>query len=255
MALWGKSTSAESRPKWLGGDGAEGASGRKEDAHAVPGGWAMRAGQPNTGNDNTSAQVEIIACLSAGHASGLSGALGAANLLSVDFTATTTLAHDGSGTFDLVYTFDEAITITSTAWSADQVISNKVHVGVQCLGPTDMASDVAMQLQYYSGSGTNRLVFRGTVPAAAVTDGYIADLNGTYAMATNGSSAAVDANGTTVAVADADHDGGSAAAGVDGSSAIWGTDVTKTGSSVNTLTTQAGSSSGSVAILTGVQFA
>jgi hypothetical protein len=118
-----------------------------------------------------------------------------------------------------------------------------------------MASDVAMQLQYYSGSGTNRLVFRGTVPAAAVTDGYIADLNGTYAMATNGSSAAVDGNGTTVAVADADHDGGSAAAGVDGSSAIWGTDVTKTGSSVNTLTTQAGSSSGSVAILTGVQFA
>ena len=255
MALWGKSTSAESRPKWLGDDGAEGASGRKEDAHAVPGGWAMRAGQPNTGNDNTSAQVEIIACLSAGHASGLSGALGAANLLSVDFTATTTLAHDGSGTFDLVYTFDEAITITSTAWSADQVISNKVHVGVQCLGPTDMASDVAMQLQYYSGSGTNRLVFRGTVPAAAVTDGYIADLNGTYAMATNGSSAAVDGDGTTVTAVDGDHDGGSAVGGADASSAIWGTDVTKTGSSVNTLTTTAGSSSGSVAVLTGVQFA
>jgi len=97
MPLWGKSTSTESRPKWLGNDGAEGASGRKEDAHAVPGGWAMRAGQPNSGNDNTSAQVEIIACLSAGHATGLSGSLGAANLLSVDFTATTTLAHDGSG--------------------------------------------------------------------------------------------------------------------------------------------------------------
>jgi len=32
MALWGKSTSAESRPKWLGGDGSQGASGAKEDA-------------------------------------------------------------------------------------------------------------------------------------------------------------------------------------------------------------------------------
>ena len=250
MSLWGASTSAESRPKWLGGDNTDGGSGKKEDAFATARGWEMKAGTKSQGNGNSSADSEILACVGA-----LSTTLGAANVLSVDFTATTTLAHDGSGTFDLVYTFDEAITVTSAAWSADQVISNKIYVGVQCLGPTDMASDVAMQLQYYSGSGTNRLVFRGTVPAAAVTDGYIADLNGTYAMATDGSSAAVDANGTTVAVADADHDGGSAAAGVDGSSAIWGTDVTKTGSSVNTLTTTAGSSSGSVAVLTGVQFA
>jgi hypothetical protein len=40
MALWGKSTSAESRPKWLGGDGAQGASGAKEDAFANTAGWA-----------------------------------------------------------------------------------------------------------------------------------------------------------------------------------------------------------------------
>ena len=247
MPLWLKSTSAESRPKWLASDDSDYA---KEHAFATTRGWEMKPGTKSQGNDNTSADAEVLACLG-----GLSTTLGAANLLSVDFTATTTLAHDGTGTFDLVYTFDEAITITSTAWSADQVISNKVHVGVQCLGPTDMASDVAMQLQYYSGSGTNRLVFRGTVPAAAVTDGYIADLNGTYAMATNGSSAAVDGDGTTVTAVDGDHDGGSAVGGADASSAIWGTDVTKTGSSVNTLTTTAGSSSGSVAVLTGVQFA
>jgi hypothetical protein len=74
-------------------------------------------------------------------------------------------------------------------------------------------------------------------------------------MATNGSSAAVDGDGTTVTAVDGDHDGGSAVGGADASSAIWGTDVTKTGSSVNTLTTTAGSSSGSVAVLTGVQFA
>ena len=29
MALWGKSTTVESRPKWLGGDGSQGASGAK----------------------------------------------------------------------------------------------------------------------------------------------------------------------------------------------------------------------------------
>ena len=250
MSLWGASTSAESRPKWLGGDNTDGGSGKKEDAFATARGWEMKAGTKSQGNGNSSADSEILACVGA-----LSTTLGAANVLSVDFTATTTLAHDGSGTFDLVYTFDEACTVTSAAWSADQVTSNKVYVGVQCLGPTDMANDGVMNLQYYSGSGTNKLTFRGTPPAAAVTDGYIADLNGTYAMATDGSSAVVDGNGTTVTAVDGDHDGGSAVGGADASSAIWGTDVTKTGSTVNTLTTQAGSGTGSVAILTGVQFA
>ena len=82
MALWGKSTSAESRPKWLGGDGAQGASGAKEDAHATAAGWALRAGTIASGNDNTSAQVEVIACVG-----GLAATLGAANLLSIDYTA------------------------------------------------------------------------------------------------------------------------------------------------------------------------
>ena len=52
MPLWGKTTDEENRPKWLGGPGAQGASGRKADCFATTGGWAMRAGQPNSGNDN-----------------------------------------------------------------------------------------------------------------------------------------------------------------------------------------------------------
>ena len=248
MGLWGKSTSADSRPKFLKGDGAEGAGGKQEDALATTRGWELKAGTAASGNDNASADSEILVSIG-----GLSAALGAANIMSVDFTAGT-YAHDGSADFDLVYTFDEAVTVTSAAATANNTISNKVHVGVQCLGPTDMANDGVMQLQYHSGSGTNKLTFRGRIPSAAVAGGYIADLNGTYAMATDGSSAVVDGNGTTVAAADADHDGGSAAAGADGASAIFGTDVKKTGSTVNTLTTTAGSSSGSVAVLTGVVF-
>ena len=248
MSSWGKSTSAESRPKFLGGDGADGAGGKKEDCIATPRGWELKAGTIASGNDNASADSQVLVAIG-----GLSATLGAANLLSVDFTAGT-YAHDGSDDFDLVYTFDENVTVTSAAATADNTISNKVHVGVQCLGPTDMANDGVMQLQYHSGSGTNRLVFRGRIPASAVAGGHIADLNGTYAMATDGSSAVVDGNGTTVTAADADHDGGSAAAGANGSSAIFGTDVVKTGSTVNTLTTTAGSSSGSVAVLTGVVF-
>ena len=248
MGLWKKSTSADSRPVFLKGDGAEGAGGKLEDCIATTRGWELKAGTAASGNDNADADSEILVAMG-----GLSAALGAANLMSVDFEAGT-YAHDGSDDFDLVYTFDEIVTVTSAAATADNTISNKVHVGVQCLGPTDMANDGAMQLQYHSGSGTNKLTFRGRIPAAAVAGGYIADLNGTYAMATDGSSAVVDGNGTAVTAADADHDGSTPGAGANGSSAIFGTDVLKTGSSVNTLTTTAGSSSGSVAVLTGVVF-
>jgi len=48
MPLWGKSTSAESRPKWLPTDSdATDASGAREDAFATTGGWALRPGQGN----------------------------------------------------------------------------------------------------------------------------------------------------------------------------------------------------------------
>ena len=248
MALWGKSTSVESRPKWLGGDGSQGASGAKEDAFANTAGWALRAGTAASGNDNTSAQVELLAAVS-----GLSTTLGAANVLSVDFTAGT-YAHAGATDFDMVYTFDEAITVTSATATANNTVSNKIHVGVQCVGPTDMASDATMSLQYYSGSGTNKLTFRGRIPAAAVAGGYIVDANGTFAMATDGSSAAVDASGVTVTAVDGDHMGGSAIGGPDAGTAIFGTAIKKTGSTANTLTTTAGSGSGSAAVLTGVVF-
>ena len=74
-------------------------------------------------------------------------------------------------------------------------------------------------------------------------------------MITNGTAAVVDGNGTTCTWADQKLFGSSAGAGVDHSSSIFGTAITKTGSSVNTLTTQAGSGTGSTTVLTGVQFA
>ena len=94
-----------------------------------------------------------------------------------------------------------------------------------------------------------RLLMQG---AAGAAGDHIAGADATYAMATDGTSAAVDGNGTTVAVMDAAHAGGSAAAGADGGSAVFGTAIKKTGSTVNTLTTTSGTSSGSREVLTGV---
>ena len=243
MPLWLKSTSAESRPKWLRGDDSD---YKTEDCFATTRGWEMKAGQPSSGSDNTDAQPELLVCIG-----GLSTTLGAANLLSVDFTAGT-YAHDGTADFDVVYTFDEAITVTSAARTADNVISNKIKVDFHIVKVTDMSKREDMKMQYMSGSGTNRLVFRGRIPAAGAAGDYIAGADATYAMATDGTAAAVDGNGTTVAVVDADHGGGTAAAGADGSSAVFGTAITKTGSTVNTLTTTAGSGTGSREVLTGV---
>ena len=145
MPLWLKSTSAESRPKWLAGDDSDYA---KEDAFATTRGWEMKAGTAASGNDNSSAQTEVLACVG-----NLSATLGAANVLSVDFTAGT-YAHDGSADFDVVYTFDEAITVTSAAATADNVISNKIKVDFHIVKVTDMTKREDMKMQYFSGSGT-----------------------------------------------------------------------------------------------------
>ena len=247
MALWGKSTSADSRPKFVvdNTDAADG-PGAREHVKATTRGWEMSPGTGASGNDNADAQPEILVAIG-----NLSSTLGAPNLLSVDFTAGT-YAHDGSADFDVVYTFDEAITVTSAAATADNVISNKVKVDFHIVNVTDMSKREDMKMQYFSGSGTNTLTFRGRIPAAGQAGDYIAGADATYAMATDGSSSAVDGNGTTAAVCDADHAGGSAAAGADGSSEVWDTLINKTGSTTKCLTTTAGSSSGSREVLTGV---
>ena len=124
MGLWGKSTSADSRPKFLKGDGAEGAGGKKEDVLATTRGWELKAGTAASGNDNASADSEVLVAIG-----GLSSALGAANLMSVDWTDGT-YAHDGSADFDIVFTYDEAVTVTSAAATANNTISNNIHTSM-----------------------------------------------------------------------------------------------------------------------------
>ena len=240
MALWGKSTAVESRPKWLGGDGAQGASGAKEDAFANTAGWALRAGTAAGGNDNTSAQVELLAAVS-----GLSTTLGVANVLSVDFTAG---EYARAETFDMVMTFDEAITVVSAAWSADQVITNKLYFYIGNYGPTDMADDGTMTMQYYSGSGTNKITFRGRIPGTAVASGRLGDAD--YAFVAHGTATIKDA--AAVAVTLPVLAGGSATGGPARNAEVMANTALKTGSTIYTEETVCGSSSGETQCLIGV---
>jgi hypothetical protein len=178
MALWGKTSGTESRPKSLPMDSNSGYS--REFVTATSKGWVMQPGVASaaTGNDNTSADPEILVAIR-----NLSVTFKSGNLLSIDWTDG---AYADAADFDLVLTFDENITVTSATATANQVVTNKVYILLNELGATDMATDGTIACQYYSGSGTNTLTFRGRRSQTAA--GYVAfydnymHVNGTATM-------------------------------------------------------------------------
>ncbi len=153
MALWGKTSNAESRPKSLPMDSNSGYS--REFVTANKKGWVFQPGVASaaTGNDNPAAAAEILVCIR-----NLSVSTQSANLLSIDYTAG---AYADAADFDLVLTFDEEITVTSATATANQTITNKAFILLDELGATDMVSNATVACQYHSGTGTNTLTFRG----------------------------------------------------------------------------------------------
>ncbi len=165
MGLWGSSASAESRPKFLPVDSnAAGSGGARENAIAVAGGWGLTPGLAASGNDNKAAQPEILVCIR-----NLAEVFGSATPVSIGFTEA---AVANVGTFDIAITFDEAIDVTSAAWAANQTVTNKAYILLSRLGSTDMVEDSTVMCSYYSGSGTNKITFRGTLTTS--TAGYLA---------------------------------------------------------------------------------
>ena len=166
MGLWGNSNTRESRPKYLPVDSnAAGSMGARENAIATAGGWGLSPGLAASGNDNADAQPEVLVCIK-----NLGKFRGSATVQSIDWTQGEVA---DTGTFDITITFDEAVDITSAARSANQTITNKAYILLSRLGQTDMVEDSTMACQYFSGSGTNQLVFRGLAQTNAAA-GYLA---------------------------------------------------------------------------------
>jgi hypothetical protein len=178
MAIWGKTTDVESRPKSLPMDSNSVYS--REFVTATSKGWVMQPGVASaaTGNDNADADPEILVAIR-----NLSVNLESGNLLSIDWADG---AYADAADFDLILSFDEEITVTSAAATANQTITNKAYIVLTELGATDMASDGTIACQYKSGTGTNVLTFRGRRSQTAA--GYLAfndnfiHLNGTATM-------------------------------------------------------------------------
>ena len=166
MGLWGNTAAAASRPKNYSEDGnASGNNGALKDIVTNAGGWALAPGLAASGNDNTDANPEILIAIS-----GLQGGVigGTVNVRSIGWTDG---AYADGATFDITVNFEEPVDITSAAATEDQVVTNKAYILLSRIGATDMVEDNTIAAQYYSGSGTNKLVFRGILQAAGA--GYI----------------------------------------------------------------------------------
>ena len=198
MGLWSNTAAAASRPKNYSEDGnASGNNGALKDIVTNEGGWALAPGLAASGNDNTAASPEILIAIS-----GLQGGVigGTVNVRSIGWTDG---AYADGATFDITVNFEEPVDITSATATGDQVITNKAYILLSRIGATDMVEDNTIAAQYYSGSGTNSLVFRGVLQAAnAGYIGFNGDGVGDDATSTgiifNGTSALDREDGTSV---------------------------------------------------------
>ena len=125
MALWGTAhASATNKPKFLPTD--EDSDYSRADSYATQQGWAMQAGHVSSGNDNTSADPEVLVAI--GDLAGSTDTTGlraptATNMRFIWGTSATTDGSAGDSTQRILVeiTWDEGITV---AGSPQIVIDN-----------------------------------------------------------------------------------------------------------------------------------
>ena len=186
MPLWGKTTSDESKPKYLDNVNKNGLA---EDCFATDEGWVLRHYK---GSDKNTARYWDEVLVSIG---GLAGAgsttegLGAATITGVFFEQES-LAQGATGT--VVVVFNELVTVAN---SPTVVVTG--------------SSTGAVTATYARGTGLNRLEFDFTVPSATETLSIAAQTIGTAGSATiKDSGQTVDAD-LTIATGDVRGAGGS----------------------------------------------
>ena len=161
MPLWGKTTSDESKPKYLDNVNKNGLA---EDCFATEEGWVLRHYK---GSDKNTARYwdEVLVSIGglAGAASTTEG-LGAATITGVFFEQES-LAQGATGT--VVVVFNELVTVAN---------SPTVVVTGSTTG--------AVTATYARGTGLNRLEFDFTVPSATETLSIAAQTIGTAGSAT-----------------------------------------------------------------------
>ena len=145
MPLWGATDADESAPKWL-------TTAQKKEVSATTRGWEVEAGSAMTGNDNTSAQREVLVAIG-----GLATSIGQATIASVDWNTTTADKSDGF-TLSVTVRYNEAVTVNTSGGTPTLAVTNSNAGSGSGRGPHS--------LSYASGSGSNELVFTLAIASA-----------------------------------------------------------------------------------------
>ena len=142
MPLWGATDSDESKPKNL-------TTAEKKEVYATGGGWVREAGSIWSGNDNASADPEVLVAIS-----NLSTSLGAADVTEVEWI-TTTADKSAGFTLSVRVRYNEPVAVTGSPTLA---VTNGNEGSGSGRGPHTLV--------YASGTGSNELVFSLAIAAA-----------------------------------------------------------------------------------------
>ena len=118
MGLWGTAhASASNKPKDKPTD--ENSDYKKQTVYATAAGWVRQAGTPASGNDNTSAQPEVLVAIGDLAGSSASTGLRAPTVTALRYvvgtTATTDMtAGDGTQRILVEVTWDEEVTVAGS---------------------------------------------------------------------------------------------------------------------------------------------
>ena len=158
MGLWGATDADESKPKHL-------TTAEKKQVFATTSGWVREPNNADQGNDNASANPEVLVAIG-----DLTTSLGAATITSCEFITTAWDASAG-GTLQCRVRWNEAVDVV-VGGSSLKVNVNRTPNG---------GSAASHTLVYASGTGTNELVFQlaiaGGSPVAALDSFAITEQN------------------------------------------------------------------------------
>ena len=145
MPLWGATDSDESKPKNL-------TTAEKKQVFANASGWVLEAGSALSGNDNTSAQPEVLVAIGE-----LSTSIGAADITEVEMVTTTADKSEGF-TISVRVRYNEPVDVVTTGGTPTLAVTNGNEGTGTGRGPHT--------LSYASGTGTNELIFSLAIAAA-----------------------------------------------------------------------------------------
>lgn len=193
MSLWGTAhASASNKPKFLSEDENAVAEGTKGNVYATNAGWVMQAGTAASGNDNASADPEVLVAI--GGLAGTSSTTGlrAPTVTDIRFIVGSTAATDltagsSSQTITVEITWDEGVTV---AGSPTVAVANGNQGTGSGRGPYTLV---------YTATGSTANRKRFTLASQTIAEDDVLTLGGSDIQLAGGTISDTVVGGTTLA--------------------------------------------------------